>query len=78
MGIEGTEDQLDPVRDVWTRFPNHQYAKLGWWYTNYISDIASTVSQQPKDAFDNPDYETTTDLLTTGGGVRNVATGATS
>lgn len=78
MGIEGTEAQLDPVRDVWTRFPNHQYAKLGWWYTNYISDIAGTVAQKPRDAFDNPDYETTTDLLTTGGGVRNVATGATS
>lgn len=78
MGIEGTEDQLDPVRDVWTRFPNHQYAKLGWWYTNYITDIAGTVAKNTRDAFDNPDYETTTDLLTTGGGVRNVATGVTS
>lgn len=70
MGVEGTEAQLDPVRDVWTRFPNHQWTKLGWWYTNFISDIAGSVSQQRRDAFDNPDAETTTDLLTTGGGVR--------
>lgn len=78
LGIEGTEDQLDPVRDVWTRFPNHQYAKLGWWYTNYISDIPTTVAKNTRDAFDNPDYETSTDLLTTGGGVRNLVTGPTS
>lgn len=78
MGIEGTEAQLDPVRDVWTRFPNHQWAKLGWWYTNYISDYAGTVARKTRDAFDNPDYETTTDLLNTGGGVRIVATGPTS
>jgi len=77
MGIEGTEEQLDPVRDVWTRFPNHQYAKLGWWYTNYISDIATTIARTTRNAFDNPDAETTTDLLTTGGGVRNVTTGPT-
>lgn len=74
-GIEGAETQIDKPHDVWTRFPNHQWARLGWWYTNYISDIAGTVTQQPRDAFDNPDYETTTDLLTTGGGVRTQATG---
>lgn len=74
-GIEGAETQIDKPHDVWTRFPNHQWARLGWWYTNYISDIAGTVSQKPRNAFDNPDYETTTDLLTTGGGVRTQATG---
>lgn len=78
LGIEGTEDQLDTVRDVWTRFPNHQWAKLGWWYTNYITDLIGTVARNTRDAFDNPDYETTTDLLTTGGGVRNVTAGPTA
>ena len=76
LGIEGAETQIDKPHDIWTRFPNHQYARLGWWYTNYISDIAGSAPRQGRDAFDNPDYETTTDLLTTGGGVRNPTFGA--
>lgn len=78
LGIEGAETQIDKPHDVWTRFPNHQFAKLGWWYTNFITDVAGSVAQQGKDAFDNPDVETTTDLFTTGGGVRNPTTGAST
>lgn len=75
MGIEGAETQVGSPHDVWTRFPNHQWARLGWWYTNFISDVAGTVSDQRKNAFDDPNWETTTTLLTTGGGVRYSPTG---
>lgn len=63
-GIEGAESQLSAVHDVWTRFPNSQWARLGWWYTNYVSDQSaiSTVAQT-RDGFDNPSLQTTTDLL---------------
>lgn len=75
LGIEGAETQIGTPHDVWTRFPNHQWARLGWWYTNYISDIAGTVSDQRKNAFDDPNWETTTVLLTTPGGARISPTG---
>lgn len=75
MGIEGAESQLSKVHDVWTRFPNSQWAKLGWWYTNYVSDQGNTVAHT-RDAFDNPDATTNTDLLTTGGGVLTNVPGA--
>lgn len=75
-GIEGAETQIDRPHDVWTRFPNHQFARLGWWYTNYITDFAGTVSAQTKDAFDQPSQETATALLTTGGGALTNVTGA--
>lgn len=78
MGIEGAETQIGAPHDVWKRFPNHQWAKLGWWYTNYITDIGGTIAQAQKNAFDNPDYETTTALLTTGGGVRIPVAGAST
>lgn len=76
-GIEGAESQLSAVHDVWTRFPNSQWARLGWWYTNYVSDQSaiSTVAQT-RDGFDNPSLQTTTDLLTTGGGAITPTSGA--
>jgi hypothetical protein len=74
-GIEGAESQLSAVHDVWTRFPNSQWARLGWWYTNFISDVSGTIADQPKNAFDDPNWETTTPLLTTGGTARVSPTG---
>lgn len=75
-GIEGAETQIDRPHDIWTRFPNHQFTRLGWWYTNYISDFAGTTSTQTKDTFDQPSQETATALLTTGGGALTNVTGA--
>lgn len=75
LGIEGAESQVGTPHDVWTRFPNHQWTRLGWWYTNFISDVAGTVSDQRKNAFDDPNWETTTNLLTTPGGARLTPTG---
>ena len=75
MGIEGAESQVGAPHDVWTRFPNHQWARLGWWYTNFISDISGTIADQRRNAFDDPNWETTTNLLTTGGGARVSPTG---
>lgn len=75
LGIEGAETQVGSPHDVWTRFPNHQWARLGWWYTNFISDVAGTITDQRKNAFDDPNWETTTNLLTTPGGVRITPTG---
>lgn len=76
-GIEGAETQLSAVHDVWKRFPNSQWTKLGWWYTNYVADqINPTTAMQTRDAFDNPDAVTTTDLLTTGGGALVTTSGA--
>lgn len=75
LGIEGAETQIGTPHDVWTRFPNHQWARLGWWYTNYISDIAGTIADQRKNAFDDPNWETTSLLLTTPGGARISPTG---
>lgn len=74
-GIEGAESQLSAVHDVWTRFPNSQWARLGWWYTNFISDVAGTIADQTKNAFDDPNWETTTALISTGGGARTSPTG---
>lgn len=74
-GIEGAESQLSAVHDVWTRFPNSQWARLGWWYTNFISDVNGTIADQTKNAFDDPNWETTTPLLTTGGTARVSPTG---
>lgn len=77
MGIEGAETQVGSPHDVWTRFPNHQWARLGWWYTNYISDVSTTVSDQRKNAFDDPNWESTTPFLgpASGGGARISPTG---
>ena len=75
MGIEGAESQLSAVHDVWTRFPNSQWARLGWWYTNFISDVSGTIADQPKNAFDDPNWETTTPLISTGGTARISPTG---
>lgn len=76
-GIEGAESQLSKVHDVWTRFPNSQWAKLGWWYTNFVSDQAAGVTaQQTRDAFDQPIQTTATDLLTSGGGALTNVSGA--
>lgn len=77
MGIEGAETQVGTPHDVWTRFPNHQWARLGWWYTNYISDVSTTISDQRKNAFDDPNWESTTSFLgpASGGGARISPTG---
>lgn len=76
-GIEGAEDQLDKPHDIWTRFPNHQFTKLGWWYTNYMTDItpANVVAQQ-YDAFDQPSVSVATALGSSGGGARTNYLGA--
>ena len=75
-GIEGAESQLSKVHDVWTRFPNSQWAKLSWYYTNFVSDQISTTAQQTRDGFDDPSAIFATDLATTGGGARVPASGA--
>ena len=75
-GIEGAESQLSAVHDVWTRFPNSQWARLGWWYTNYATDTGIHSNNQTRNAFDNPSVYTATDLLTTGGGARTVTSAA--
>lgn len=72
---EGGEEQHDVPHDIWVRFPNHQFAKLKWIYTNFLTDNTST-SNITRDPFDQADEQTTTALLTTGGGVVSTVGGA--
>lgn len=73
--VEGAEDRHDMPHDIWTRFPNSQFAKLHWYYTNYITDNTSTVDIT-LDPFDQVNTKTATALLSGGGGAISLIKGA--
>ena len=61
---EGGEQQVDPIKHVWKRFPNTQTAALRWVAT-FFANFAATPPTMP---FDLGNEKTATSLLTTGGG----------
>lgn len=68
---EGGEQQIDPIKHVWKRFPNTETAALKWVATLY----ANNASAPPKTPFDLAGETTATSLLTTGGGAWSNAAG---
>lgn len=73
--VEGGEDQLKPIHHVWRRFPNTETACLKWVYSNYMTDVASTVPPEGQNAFDSVGWTTATALGSTGGGAWAQRTG---
>lgn len=46
-GNPATETSLDPIREIWTRFPNSQTAKLTWIYTQMLGVSNNNQAFQP-------------------------------
>lgn len=46
-GNPATETTLDPIRHIWTRFPNSQTARLKWIYTQLIGNNANNLVYAP-------------------------------
>lgn len=65
---EGLEQQVKRPRHIWRRFPNEETAALKWVYSNYFTDIASSGANEGFQPFGITNQQTTTALLSTGGG----------
>lgn len=68
------EEQISPIKDVWTRFPNTQNCKLKYVLTRYLGTSAAPATRIP---WDNQEQQVATDLNTTGGGAWSAATNRT-
>ena len=71
---EGGEQQISPVRNVWTKFPNTQDTKLKWVYSTYLGD-GNIPAYQP---FDQLAFTSATTLQSTTGGAFGPVVGSTA
>ena len=64
------EEQVSPIKDVWTRFPNTQNCRLHYFHTQFLNNTAAT-SEPPVQPFDDPSVTMATSLASTTGGAWN-------